>query len=200
MVKNKFVIALSTAVLFGPLAWAQSDAVDYGGISSEPSGTALTGKAIWFDLVTEDVDEAIEFYRAVFGWSFDELQDDVDVIQNYPAENDCCEHYMRWLKLEIRKRPTFALSHVVIQRTNEFVLLTERQYYIGHTANSIQITLAWLPYEDDTYMGLAVSASADILDSMLGRMLRPIGRNKAKDLVSDVLEEIRTDLESDSND
>jgi hypothetical protein len=49
-------------------------------------------------------------------------------------------------------------------------------------------------------MGLAVSASADILDSMLGRMLRPIGRNKAKDLVSDVLEEIRTDLESDSND
>jgi hypothetical protein len=77
VVKNKFVIALSTAVLFGPLAWAQSDAVDYGGISSEPSGTALTGKAIWFDLVTEDVDEAIEFYRAVFGWSFDELQDDV---------------------------------------------------------------------------------------------------------------------------
>jgi hypothetical protein len=128
----------------------------------------------------------------------DDFPDYVQVIQNYPAENDCCEHHMRWLKLKVRKRPTFALSHVVIQRTDDFVLLTERQYYISHTANSVQITLAWLRYREDTYMGIAVSASADLLDSMMGRMLRPLGRNKAKDLVTEVLEEIRTDLESDS--
>ena len=122
------------------------------------------------------------------------------MIQNYPAGSDCCEHYLRWLKLKVRKRPTFALSHVVIQRTDDFVLLTERQYYVGHTANSIQITLAWLRYREDTYMGLAVSASADILDSMMGRMLRPVGRNKAKELVSEVLEEIQSDLEAAESD
>jgi len=135
-----------------------------------------------------------------FGAFDDEFPEYVRVIQNYPAGSDCCEHYLRWLKLKVRKRPTFALSHVVIQRTDDFVLLTERQYYVGHTANSIQITLAWLRYREDTYMGLAVSASADILDSMMGRMLRPVGRNKAKELVSEVLEEIQSDLEAAESD
>ena len=48
---------------------------------------------------------------------------------------------------------------------------------------------------DNTYMGLAMSASADILDSMMGKMLRPLGRNKAQDLVTDVMTEVRTELE-----
>jgi hypothetical protein len=53
----------------------------------------------------------------------------------------------------------------------------------------------WLPYDENTYMGLAMSASADILDSMMGKMLRPLGRNKAQDLVTDVMTEVRSDLE-----
>lgn len=43
-------------------------------------------------------------------------------------------------------------------------------------------------------MGVAMSASADILDSMMGKMLRPLGRNKAQDLVTDVMTEVRADL------
>lgn len=135
-----------------------------------------------------------------YGAFSDEFPQYVNVIKNYPAGSDCCEHYMRWLKLKVRKRPTFTLSHVVIQRTDDFILLTERQYYIGNTANSIQITLAWLRYREDTYMGLYISASADVLDSMMGRMLRPVGRNKAKELVTEVLEEIRSDLEAPETD
>ena len=41
----------------------------------------------------------------------------------------------------------------------------------------------------------AMSASADILDSVMGRMLRPVGRNLAKDMVTDAMEDIRQDLE-----
>ena len=48
-------------------------------------------------------------------------------------------------------------------------------------------------------MGLAMSASADILDSMLGRMLRPLGRNKAKKMVSGVVTDIRAVLQNDDN-
>ena len=119
------------------------------------------------------------------------------VMKNFPDGTDCCENYFRWLKVEIRDRPIFALSHTIIQETDDFVLYTERHYFVNNTLNSIQITLGWVPYGEGTYMGIAMSASADILDSMMGRMLRPLGRNKAKDLVIDVMQEIRDDLTKD---
>lgn len=117
----------------------------------------------------------------------------------YPSGADCCDHYFRWLKVKLHKRPAFALAHTMIQKTDQFILYTERFYYVNNTLNSVQVTLSWLPYDDNTYMGLAMSASADILDSMMGKMLRPLGRNKAQELVTDVMTEVRSELEGDED-
>lgn len=117
------------------------------------------------------------------------------VMMNYPSGAECCHHHFRWLKVKMRKRPTFALAHTMIQKTDSYILYTERFYYVNNSLNSVQVTLSWLPYDEDTYMGLAMSASADVLDSMLGRMLRPLGRNKAIDLVTEVMTEVRAELE-----
>ncbi len=117
------------------------------------------------------------------------------VMLEYPSGAECCRHHFRWLKVKLRKRPTFALAHTMIEKTDDYILYTERFYYVSNSLNSVQVTLSWLPYDEDTYMGLAMSASADVLDSMLGRMLRPLGRNKAIDLVTDVMTEVRADLE-----
>ena len=118
------------------------------------------------------------------------------VMHDFPAGADCCEHYYRWLKVKIRKRPTFALLHTMIQKTDDYVLATERYYYASSTLNSLQVTLSWLRYDEDTYMGLAMSTSTDLLDSTMGRMLRGLGRNKAKDTVSDIMQELKAELES----
>lgn len=117
------------------------------------------------------------------------------VMINYPSGAECCSNHFRWLKVKLRKRPTFALAHTMIQKTDRYILYTERFYYVNNSLNSVQVTLSWLPYDEDTYMGLAMSASADVLDSMLGKMLRPLGRNKAVDLVTDVMTEVRAELE-----
>lgn len=143
---------------------------------------------------TVDVGYELQLTTNAFKAFEDEFPEFVRTAVAYPEGEACCEHYFRWLKVRITKRPTFALAHTIVQRTEDFVLLNERHYYVGHTLNSAQITLAWVPYGEDTYMGLGVSASADILDSTLGRMLRPVGRNKAKDMVSEAMEEIRDDL------
>jgi hypothetical protein len=129
----------------------------------------------------------------------DEFPEYVHEIQNYPATNGCCEHEFRWLKLKIRKQPVFVLTHKIQQASAEFILITERFFYVSNSVlNSVQVTLAWLPYGEGTYMGVAVSASSDILDSTMGRLLRPLGRNKAKDFVSEVMEEIQSDLEENA--
>ena len=120
------------------------------------------------------------------------------VLTDYPDGAGCCEHEFRWLKTRIRKRPTFALSHLIIQQSDQHLLVTERFYYVGSTVNGTQISVGWFPYRGDTYMGLAMSASSDILDSFLGKLLRPVGRSKARDMVSEVLLDIKKDLESGS--
>ena len=45
----------------------------------------------------------------------------------------------------------------------------------------------------------STGASADILTSLLGRTLRPLGRNKAKDLVTDVMQAVKAELEGDGD-
>ena len=121
------------------------------------------------------------------------------VLSSYPAGASCCEHIFRLIKAKIRKRPTWALSHTIIQSTDNFLLITERHYYVTHTLNNVQVTMSWVPWDEDTQMGLAVSASTDILDSMMGRMLRPLGRNKARDLVSDMMTEVRDELQTEAS-
>lgn len=119
----------------------------------------------------------------------------VKVMLTYPDGADCCRHVHRWVRTKIRKRPVFALSHTMIRVTDEFALVTERVYFVSSQLNSVQITTFWLPAEQGGYLGLATSASADILDSAMGRMLRPVGRNKAKDIVTGVMEETKADLD-----
>lgn len=125
----------------------------------------------------------------------------VRLMYAYPEGAECCEHSFRWLKVRIRKRIAFALSHTMIQATDDFALITERYYFVSNTLNSVQITVLWLPYGDEGgSMGLAVSASADILDSIMGRMLRPVGRNLAKDMVTEVMQDVKDELEQTPQD
>ena len=79
------------------------------------------------------------------------------VLDQYPAGTECCEHYFRWLKVKVHKRPAFALAHTIIQKTDQFILYTERFYYVNNTLNSVQVTLSWLPYD-----GQHVHGSRDV--------------------------------------
>ena len=144
---------------------------------------------------TVSVGEELKLSTETFRPFADDFPEFFRIMSEYPNGAECCENHFRWIKVRIRKRIAFALTHTMVQQTDDFVLFTERVYYTGNSLNSLQITLSWLPYGDGSYMGLAMAASADVLDSFAGRLLRPIGRNKAKDLVTDVMTDIREELD-----
>ena len=120
-----------------------------------------------------------------------------DTLVNYPASADCCEHSFLWIKVEITGRPIFALVHRVTLTDEDFAVVTERYFYSTHSLNSLQVTVVWLPFEGGTYMGLAASASADILSGLKGKLLRAVGRDPALDMVDEVVIDVRDDLEAD---
>jgi hypothetical protein len=117
-----------------------------------------------------------------------------DAMTGKPGEHDCCEDTFRWMKVRVAKRPVFTLAHTVYQVTDDYLIATERFYYGSSQINGVQITLAWLRYDEDTYMGLSVSANADIVASPLGRMLRSVARSYAAEYAEDALIEARTEL------
>ena len=162
-----------------------------GGLGSVPAYQRSKRKAISIGDELRLSTETLEPVEQHFG-------DYYKVLTSFPEGEACCAHSFRWLKAQIRKRPTFALTHTITQKGEDFLLVTERHYYVSNTLNSVQVTLAWLEWEGETVMGLAMSASTDILDSLMGRMLRPLGRNKASDMVTDILTDIRDELEQGS--
>jgi hypothetical protein len=71
--KMSFFRFLAAALLAGGIvACTTSSRPDLSGMSfsSEP----LTGKIIWYDLITEDLDDAKRFYGGMFGWTFEDTQ------------------------------------------------------------------------------------------------------------------------------
>ncbi len=73
----------------------------------------------------------------------DEFPEFVSTAVAYPQGAECCEHYFRWLKVKIAKRPTFALAHTIVQRTDEFVLLNERHFYVARSVSRLgRVTVA----------------------------------------------------------
>jgi hypothetical protein len=114
---------------------------------------------------------------------------------DYPLDAECCEHRFYWLKVKMLKRPTWALVHRITLIGEDFALVTERYYYSTHSLNSLQITIGCLPYGDgSTYLGLATSASADVLTGFKGKILRAVGRDKAGEMVGDVLKDVQKEL------
>src|SRR3954465_6454871 len=60
------IVALGLAIASSP---ASAGKADLSGMKF--STTPLTGKVIWNDLITDDLDTTRTFYGALFGWTFE---------------------------------------------------------------------------------------------------------------------------------
>jgi hypothetical protein len=69
--KRNFLISAVLLVAFGMIGCAKNHII-VPKITSEPTHQRLTGKFVWFDLFTHDLQSTSRFYEALFGWSFKE--------------------------------------------------------------------------------------------------------------------------------
>src|SRR5262249_49848585 len=60
-----------------------------------------------------------------------------NALLSYPANPmPDTEHRFYWFKTTVENRPTFILAHRAERHTDNVALLTEEQYYVGHSYNS----------------------------------------------------------------
>ncbi|MDH3452977.1 MAG: hypothetical protein OEN20_11180, partial [Gammaproteobacteria bacterium] len=100
-----------------------------------------------------------------------------------------------WIKRKSGDRPAFVLAHRMEQRTSDYVVGAELQFYVGHSYNSALTLIACVPVEEGTLVLSILRLFTDQVTGFASGMKRNVGRGQVVEAVTDHLEEMRTALE-----
>jgi hypothetical protein len=96
-----------------------------------------------------------------------------------------------WIKRNVEGRPTFILAHQMVQSGEGFVVLSQRQYFVGHTYQSLQVVAVALPTEKGSAVFYANSAYTDKITGFFNGIAQSIGQSRTKDDLTEYFEHIR---------
>lgn len=85
-----------------------------------------------------------------------------------------------WIKREVEGRPAVILAHQLVQESGDFLLMTQRQFYVGHTYDSLQVVALGLPIEGGTAVFYVNTAFTDKITGFLSGIARSVGQDRMK--------------------
>jgi hypothetical protein len=117
-------------------------------------------------------------------------------LRAYPAEcSSPFVHQFFWTKQIEENRPLFALKHSILDIQPEYALITERQYYISHTLDSLQVVIGCLPYRQGTLVVLLNQAFTEKVNVAVGRSIaKGFGRKIVEKKIRPIFENLRSAL------
>ena len=123
-------------------------------------------------------------------------QDYFQALLSYPAGPlPDVEHRFYWFKQEVEGRPTFILAHRASRLTANAALLTEEQYYVGHSYNSNFVTGGGLQVEGGTIVFYVNRTFTDQVAGFGSSVKHGIGRARMLSEVAAKLKSIRDQLQ-----
>ncbi len=112
---------------------------------------------------------------------------------NYPAELPAgAEEQFYWLNRKVENRPTAILGHRVLQTSDAGSVILSRQFFVGHSYNSSQLTAGCLPYRNGSIVFYTHRTSTDQVAGMGSSLKHSIGREQMKEQMVKNLERIRS--------
>lgn len=101
---------------------------------------------------------------------------------NFPeAQGPEVTNNFYWLKREVEGRPEFVLMHEMIAGGNDYALLTRREYFVGHTYESLQVIAVALPVDNGTAVFYLNSAFTDQITGFFSGVALSVGQGRMKD-------------------
>lgn len=89
-------------------------------------------------------------------------------------------HRFSWLKRRLQDRPAFILLHETYTGDAHYCLLSERQYFVGHSYNSLSAITLMLPFDDSTAIFYVNSTRTDRITGFLGSVGRSVGQDRLR--------------------
>lgn len=116
---------------------------------------------------------------------------------NYPAALPSgTEEAFFGLNRKVEKRPTPILGHRVLLTTGSGAVILARQFYVGHSYNSNQLSVICLPHRDGSLVFYANRTSTDQIAGMGSSLKHSIGREQMQAEIVKRLKNLRKLLKS----
>jgi len=115
---------------------------------------------------------------------------------NYPQySSDEVENQFLLSKEVIQGRPTFILAHRMFRFGQKYAVMTERQFYVGHTYNSQQTIVRSIAVEGGTLVFYQNRTSTDRVAGFASSLKHMIGRKLMRIQIIHHFEALRRSLE-----
>lgn len=101
------------------------------------------------------------------------------------------EHRFYWYKQQVEDRPTFVLAHRTSARTKNAAVLTEEQYYVGHSYNCNFVIAAGYTVQGGTLVFYMNRTFTDQVAGFASGLRHSIGRKQMLSTVAATLKGIR---------
>lgn len=105
---------------------------------------------------------------------------------------DDVEHAFFWVKEMANDRPVFRLSHRMVQRRPDVVVLLERTFFAGHSFNGSQAVAGVLPVTEGHAVFYSNRTSSDLVAGFMQSIRQRVGRGMMRDTLIDSFRAIRT--------
>jgi hypothetical protein len=125
---------------------------------------------------------------------FPELQRALVEYPRYAVEG--VESRFHWVKQRVRGRPAFVLQHRMLFARPDALLGVERDFYVGHSFNSLLVMGGALPLENRTMVFYVNRTSTDQVAGFAKATRHSLGRKHLREQVIEDLERIRAEFES----
>ena len=86
-----------------------------------------------------------------------------------------------WIKREVEGRPAIILIHQMLQSSDDFLLMSLREYYVAHTYDSQQVIALGLPVEGGTAVFYVNTAFTDKITGFFSGMAQSIGQGRMRE-------------------
>ena len=96
-----------------------------------------------------------------------------------------------WMKRDVEGRPAFILAHQMVQSGDDFVLLSQRQYFVGHTYDSLQAIALAVPVDGGSAVFYVNSAYTDKVTGFFSGVAQSVGQDRTKAELIEFFEGVR---------
>lgn len=100
-----------------------------------------------------------------------------------------------WLKRNVEGRPGLVLLHQMVAGGDDYVLLTRREYFVGHTYESLQVVAVALPVEGGSAVFFVNSAFTDQITGFFSGVAQSVGQDRMRGDLTKFFELVRQQTE-----
>jgi hypothetical protein len=117
------------------------------------------------------------------------------LLADYPEDQPAdLQQAFFWIKEEANGRPVFSLSHRMVQRRPDGLVLISRTFYAGHSFNASLSGAGVLPVERGSLVFYTNRTSSDQVAGFMQAMRHELGRGMMRDALIESFQAIRAKL------